>query len=66
MTDGKKIIFFDGDCILCNKSMRLCYKYDKKKKFHYSSLQSDFAKELLKDLDIDFNKLSTIIYWENG
>ena len=66
MTDRSKIIFFDGDCILCNKAMRQCYKFDKKKIFHYSSIQSSFAKELLKDLHLDHNKIETIIYWENG
>ncbi len=38
------VIFFDGDCPLCNQAVRLIHKYDKGDKFYYSPLDSSFAR----------------------
>lgn len=37
------IIFFDGVCNLCNASVKFVIKKDRKKKFLFASLQSDYA-----------------------
>jgi predicted DCC family thiol-disulfide oxidoreductase YuxK len=39
-----KIIFFDGVCGLCDGFVQFILKIDKDKKFHFSPLQSDFAR----------------------
>lgn len=41
------IIFFDGVCGLCNGFVDFIMVHDKKKKFLFSPLQSDFAKSQL-------------------
>ena len=41
------LLLFDGVCNLCNSSVQFVIKYDTKKQFHFSSLQSDAAKEIL-------------------
>lgn len=43
------VIFFDGVCNFCDKTVRFILKYDKNKKFYFSSLQSDYAKSFLKN-----------------
>lgn len=47
------IIFFDGYCGLCNGFVDFILKVDKKKKFNFSPLQSDFAKARLETQDIE-------------
>lgn len=38
------VIFFDGECNLCNGFVRLLIKLDKRKIFRYASLQSQVVK----------------------
>lgn len=45
------IIFFDGDCSFCNFWVRLILSRDKKKKFKFSSLSSEFARKVLNGID---------------
>ncbi len=40
------IVFFDGDCGFCQKSVQLCMKLDKQRKLKYSSLQGELSAEL--------------------
>ncbi len=44
---NKTVILFDGVCNLCNKSVQYVLKRDKKKQFHFASLQSDAGQEIL-------------------
>jgi len=41
------IIFFDGYCVLCNRSINWVIKRDKKQVFRFASLQGKTATELL-------------------
>ncbi len=42
-----QIILFDGVCNLCNASVNFIIDHDSKKKFHFASLQSEFAQSLI-------------------
>ncbi len=42
------IVLFDGICNLCNASVQLIIKNDRKGVFSFSPLQSDFSKRILK------------------
>lgn len=44
------IVFFDGYCILCSKFINFLLKKDKNKCLYYASQQSDFGKEIIKDV----------------
>jgi len=57
----KSIILFDGVCNLCNYSVNFIIKHDKNNKFLFASLQSDAAKEILLQYNLNKNKLNTII-----
>ena len=61
----KHIIFFDGECGLCNRTVQWVLKKDKKKQFHYATLQSDFAQTMLQKENISIS-MDTIILYSNG
>lgn len=64
-----KIVLFDGECTVCNKSVQFIIKRDPRAFFHFASLQSEVAQKLLQshtikqDIDsiilIDSHKLYT-------
>ena len=58
---NKKTILFDGVCNLCNNSVQLVIKYDKRDLFRFAALQSDFGMALAAKLDIDTSKADSII-----
>lgn len=61
MNPKKRIIIFDGICGLCNKSIDILIWIDKRKVFHYTSLQGEFVTSLEIDTNID-----SIIFYEDG
>jgi len=44
----KQIIFFDGVCNLCNASVQVILKNDRKARYLFASLQSQFADEFFE------------------
>lgn len=59
------IVFFDGICNLCNRSVDFILTRDKGKIFKFASLQSDIASQLLKDKGVDTSAMRTIILLKN-
>lgn len=62
---GRHVVFFDGECLMCNRSMRTLMKLDRHQNLRFSALQGKTASDLIDrrdDLDYD---LKTIIYVEN-
>jgi len=57
------IVLFDGYCGLCSKIVNFILKHDKKKKFHFASQQSEFAKRFLENGQKDIN---AIFYFHSG
>lgn len=62
----RRLIFFDGDCNLCQYAVQFVIQRDKKGRFSYASLQSEIANELLSDSGPLPLNLSTFILWEEG
>lgn len=62
----RRLIFFDGDCNLCQYAVQFVIQRDKKGRFSYASLQSEIANELLSDSGPLLLNLSTFILWEEG
>lgn len=56
-----KVVIFDGVCGLCNASVNLLMRLDKKKTLRYSSLQGEYIKQLNIEEGID-----SIVYVEQG
>lgn len=63
-TKHNNIIFFDSECIMCNSSVRLIYKYDTEHRFKYSDLNSHTSKQF--NIHNKFkNNDSVILYLNN-
>ena len=54
------IVLYDGVCGLCNRLIQFLLKRDCHDRFRFASLQSNFAKELLKRHAIDALDLDTV------
>ncbi|MFN0275845.1 MAG: thiol-disulfide oxidoreductase DCC family protein [Chitinophagales bacterium] len=63
MENKQHIIFFDGVCNLCNRSVQTIIKKDEKEIFHFAALQSDFTKAFF--LQKNFKpSVSSVVYWD--
>jgi len=60
------IVFFDGVCNLCNRSVDFILKRDPKKIFRFVSLQSKVASDLLEMEGVYEQNMRTIILLKNG
>ena len=43
-----KILFYDGDCGFCNKSVQFVLKYENRSEIYFSALQSDFSRDFFQ------------------
>ncbi len=59
----KAILFYDGDCALCNKSVQFVIDHEKEnaQPVLFCALQSDFAKQALAKFNYNFNEVSTLV-----
>ena len=64
--ENNSIILFDGVCNLCNNSVQFIIKRDKKKRFLFTSLQSDAARDILLQFQLKNSEMDSIICIENG
>ena len=60
--DQRHIILFDGVCNLCNGSVQLIIKLDKKKIFRFAPLQSEAGKFLLHSVGLPANHRDSFVY----
>ena len=60
------IILFDGVCNLCNRAVQFIIKRDKNDRYRFSALQSEHAKKLTSERNIDTDKIDSIILIEPG
>jgi predicted DCC family thiol-disulfide oxidoreductase YuxK len=61
---GPTIVFFDGQCGLCNKFVRFVIKYNSARDLRYCWLQSDIADGLLSKKGVVVD-MSSIILMDN-
>ncbi|MGA8491328.1 MAG: DCC1-like thiol-disulfide oxidoreductase family protein [Terriglobales bacterium] len=54
------IILYDGVCGLCNRLVQFILKRDRKDRFRFASLQSQFAAEILRRHNASPNDLDTM------
>ena len=59
------IIFFDGICNFCDKTVDFVLNHDKKLIFSFSSLQSSFAKKFFYDRNKEIS-IETIVVFTDG
>lgn len=62
----ENIVFYDGDCGFCNRSVNYVLKHDKTKSIHYAALQAEITKDIfLKNVWPEAD-LSTFYLMQNG
>lgn len=63
----RHIVFYDGECGLCQYSVQWLLNRDKHRMLHYAPLQGDTARELLSSVALP-KELDSIIYFteKNG
>jgi predicted DCC family thiol-disulfide oxidoreductase YuxK len=54
------VVLYDGVCHLCQRSVQFIIRHDKKNKFKFASLQSEFAQNRLSDIHFN-NSRETIV-----
>jgi predicted DCC family thiol-disulfide oxidoreductase YuxK len=61
-----KILFYDGDCGFCNKSVQFVLKHERSSEIYFSALQSDFAHEFFQQHGLPVPDMSTFYFWSKG
>lgn len=62
----RKIIFYDGECPLCNRAIRFILKEDKKGEFFFAPLNGKTAEQELSGLRLKNPNLDTLVLLEDG
>lgn len=63
--ENKSILLFDGDCMLCNGSVRFIEKRDRKKQFIYISLKSKEAENLINKYGMETRGIDSVLLVKN-
>lgn len=64
--EGKKLVLFDGVCNLCNSFVNKIIKKDKSNRFVFAAISSETGKKVTDYLNIDTEKMESIILYEPG
>jgi predicted DCC family thiol-disulfide oxidoreductase YuxK len=59
------IVFYDGDCGFCNKTVQFILKNEKNQNLHFAAIQSEFSQCFFESNRFPKPDLSTFYYW-NG
>ena len=62
----KSVILFDGYCNLCNSQVNSILRFDYKKFFYFSNLDSSFSKKVIKENKVESLEGKTIILFHNN
>lgn len=60
----KHIVFFDGDCGVCNFWVQWILERDTKDQFMFASLQSDFGQNFLSERGLENKIFNTMYLWK--
>ncbi|MFM2224204.1 MAG: hypothetical protein RJA07_406 [Bacteroidota bacterium] len=61
----QNIVLFDGVCNMCNSTVDFLMKIDKNKTLKFASLQSDFAKEKIREINFT-TTINSLIFVKNN
>lgn len=56
-----KIVLFDGECNLCDRSINFIIAKDKKDAFRFATIQSDAGRSLLEQYQLDLNTSDSVL-----
>lgn len=58
------VVLFDGVCNLCNGSVNWLIDHDKKNKFQFASLQSDYGQKVIAQFQLQGDHMDTVLLQE--
>ncbi|QDU68147.1 thiol-disulfide oxidoreductase DCC family protein [Engelhardtia mirabilis] len=58
---GRPLVLYDGDCGLCERSVQFILERDPKERFVFAPLQSQLARDLIRSIGADPDRLETIV-----
>ncbi len=64
--DNRPVIYFDGVCNLCSKSVQFLLKHDSRKIFRFASLQGNAGQKMLLSNHLPPDHFDSFILQENG
>ncbi|MEE6127886.1 DCC1-like thiol-disulfide oxidoreductase family protein [Chryseobacterium arthrosphaerae] len=64
--EKKHIVFFDGDCGVCNFWFQWILERDRKDQFMFASLQSEFGQQFLSERGLNTQEFNTMYLWKPG
>ena len=64
--DDQPLIVFDGDCVLCSRSMRIILRLDRHKRFRLTPAQSDLGEKLYRHLGLPSDRFETYLLIADG
>ena len=64
---GRPVLFFDGECNLCNSTVQFIIRHDKKKLFLFATLQSGIGNAALQNIQKQDEPVpDSVILYYNG
>jgi len=60
----KHIVFFDGECGVCNFWVQWILERDKNDQFMFASLQSEFGQKFLSERGLETKQFNTLYLWK--
>lgn len=66
MFNRESIIFFDGNCNLCNGFVQFVLKNEASSLFLFCSLQSEFSINFFKENNFNTNGIDSVIVFQNN
>lgn len=64
--EDQHIVFFDGDCGVCNFWVQWILERDQHDRFMFASLQSDFGQKFLSERGLETKVFNTLYLWKPG
>jgi predicted DCC family thiol-disulfide oxidoreductase YuxK len=60
------VVLYDGTCGLCDRSVQLILRHDRRGRFRFAALQSDVGRALLERHGLPVDALDTVVLVEDG
>ena len=58
----KRLVLYDGECVLCNSSVDLLIRLDTENRFLFAPLQGETAEQVLERHERSADRLDSIVY----
>ena len=66
MQEDKPVVLFDGVCNYCNAMVNFLIRQDKKKKYLFATLQSNFGQQVLRQWNLPVDSFDSFLVLDKG